>query len=50
MATEENKELKEKSETAKREEEILAFWQKNKIFEKSVAKPAGAKPRGELVF
>jgi isoleucyl-tRNA synthetase len=29
------------------EEEVLAFWQKNKIFEKSVAKEA---PRGEYVF
>ena len=29
------------------EEEVLAFWEKNKIFEKSVAKDA---PRGEYVF
>jgi isoleucyl-tRNA synthetase len=36
-----------KSETAKREEEILAFWNKEKIFEKSLAKPA---PKGEFVF
>ncbi|MBI2097543.1 MAG: class I tRNA ligase family protein [Candidatus Vogelbacteria bacterium] len=36
-----------KSEIAKREEEILKFWRENKIFEKSLAKPA---PRGEFVF
>ncbi|MCH8888895.1 class I tRNA ligase family protein [Patescibacteria group bacterium] len=35
------------SETAKREEEILAFWQKNQIFEKSLEKRA---PKGEFVF
>ena len=37
----------EKSEVAKREEEILAFWNAENIFEKSVEKPA---PRGEFVF
>lgn len=30
-----------------REEEILAFWRKNKIFEKSLKKKA---PKGEFVF
>src|SRR3989338_2942425 len=39
--------MQEKSETAKREEEILKFWQKNKIFEKSLAKLS---PKGEFVF
>ena len=29
------------------EEEVLAFWEANKIFEKSVAKEA---PKGEYVF
>lgn len=38
---------KGKSETAKREEEILQFWQENRIFEKSLEKPA---PKGEFVF
>ena len=33
----------EKSEVAKREEETLAFWQREKIFEKSLEKPA---PKG----
>jgi isoleucyl-tRNA synthetase len=40
-------ELVPKSESAKREEEILAFWKENKIFEKSVEK---ADPKGEFVF
>src|SRR3990167_7927976 len=35
-----------KSETAKREEEILAFWKEHKIFEKSLEKPT----KGEFVF
>ena len=37
----------EKSNTAKREEEILKFWQNNKIFEKSLEKDS---PEGEFVF
>ncbi|MBP9757372.1 MAG: isoleucine--tRNA ligase [Candidatus Pacebacteria bacterium] len=37
----------DKSSVAKREEEILAFWNENKIFEKSVAQDA---PNGEYVF
>src|SRR3989344_5818179 len=37
----------EKSETAKREEEILAFWKENKTFERSLDKPS---PKGEFVF
>lgn len=37
----------EKSEVAKKEEAILAFWQKEKIFEKSLAKDA---PQGEFTF
>jgi len=37
----------QKSEVAKKEEEILKFWQDNKIFEKSLEKPA---PNGEFVF
>lgn len=37
----------DKSETAKREEEILKFWQENKIFEKTLEKPSSA---GEFVF
>lgn len=36
-----------KTETAKREEEILAFWNENKIFEKSLQKSS---PKGEFVF
>ena len=32
------------------EEKILKFWQENKIFEKSVEKPAGKKPKGDYVF
>ncbi len=36
-----------KSEVARREEEILKFWQDNKIFEKSLAKEA---PQGKFVF
>ena len=37
----------EKSKIAEREEEILKFWQENKIFEKSLGKPS---PKGEFVF
>lgn len=37
----------EKSECAKQEEEILKFWRTQKIFEKSLIKPA---PGGEFVF
>ncbi|OGG49161.1 hypothetical protein A3G63_01105 [Candidatus Kaiserbacteria bacterium RIFCSPLOWO2_12_FULL_52_8] len=37
----------EKSEAAKREEEILAFWEREKIFEKSLKKDS---PKGEYVF
>ncbi len=36
-----------KSDVAQKEEEILAFWQENQIFEKSLEKPA---PKGEFVF
>ena len=36
-----------KSETAKREEEVLRFWQNNRIFEKSLEKKAH---RGDFVF
>ena len=37
----------EKSERAKKEEQILSFWKENKIFEKSLEKNA---PKGEFVF
>jgi len=36
-----------KSDIAKREEEILAFWKENTIFEKTLAQPS---PKGEFVF
>lgn len=36
-----------KSETAKREEEVLEFWRENKTFERSLEKNA---PKGEFVF
>lgn len=36
-----------KSETAKREEEVIAFWRENKTFERSLEKDA---PKGEFVF
>ena len=36
-----------KSDVARREEEILAFWKENQIFEKTLEKPA---PKGEFVF
>ena len=36
-----------KSETAKREEKILEFWEREHIFEKSLAKKS---PKGEFVF
>ncbi len=37
----------EKSEAAKREEAILAFWERERIFEKSLTKKS---PKGEFVF
>ncbi len=37
----------EKSDLAKKEEEILKFWQEHKIFEATLAKPS---PKGEFVF
>jgi isoleucyl-tRNA synthetase len=37
----------EKSEVAKKEEEVLKFWQDNKIFERSLQKDA---PEGSFVF
>jgi len=39
--------MPQKSEAAKREEAILAFWEKERIFEKSLAKKS---PKGEYVF
>jgi len=39
-----------KSEIAKKEEEILKFWQDNKIFEKSVEQPADGEPKGDFTF
>lgn len=39
--------MPEKSEAAKREEEILSFWERERIFEKSLAKKS---PKGEFVF
>lgn len=39
--------MSEKSERARREEEILEFWKKNKIFDKSLEKKS---PKGEFVF
>jgi isoleucyl-tRNA synthetase len=38
---------KKKSEVVRREEEVLAFWQENGIFEKTLAKEA---PHGDYVF
>ena len=40
-------ESKPKSDIAKQEEEILKFWQTNRIFEQTLAKPA---PNGDFVF
>lgn len=39
--------MAEKSEVAKREEETLAFWERERIFEKSLAKKS---PKGDFVF
>jgi isoleucyl-tRNA synthetase len=33
-----------------KEEEILAFWNENKIFEKSIETPAGSVPKGDYSF
>lgn len=39
--------MAEKSEVAKREEEILAFWERERIFEKSLEKKS---PKGDFIF
>jgi isoleucyl-tRNA synthetase len=40
-----------KSPLVLREEEILAFWNKERVFEQSIEKPAGlTEPRGDFVF
>jgi len=39
-----------KSEVALREETIQAFWEAEDIFNKSLAAPAGAAPKGDFVF
>lgn len=39
--------MPEKSEAAKREEAVLAFWERERIFEKSLEKKS---PKGEYVF
>lgn len=39
-----------KSDVAKREEEMLAFWNEHDIFNKSVETPAGDSPKGDFVF
>ncbi len=41
------KEVPQKSEAAKREEETLAFWERKEIFKKTLEKPA---PEGSFVF
>src|SRR6185369_9786869 len=47
----EKKATPEKSPIALREEETLAFWNRNHIFKKSVETPAGrTSPRGDFVF
>jgi len=38
------------SEVAAREEKIQAFWETEDIFNKSLAAPAGAEPKGDYVF
>lgn len=43
-------EAPEKSEVALREEAMQAFWEKEDIFNKSLAAPAGAEPKGDFVF
>lgn len=40
----------EKSEVAKREEAMLAFWREREVFNKSVDTPAGQAPKGDFVF
>lgn len=43
-ADEKNQEGRKISETARKEEETLRFWEENKIFEKTLAKTRGKKP------
>lgn len=39
-----------KTLVAEREEETLAFWRANRIFQKTLETPAGETPKGEFVF
>lgn len=51
MSKEEGSKTAGEKTAVKREEEILAFWEKEKIFEESVEHPAGLeKPVGDFVF
>lgn len=50
MNTTNKKDSEEKSDVAKREEEILAFWKEQDVFNKSLETPAGEKPKGDYVF
>lgn len=43
-------EKKEVKTISQKEEEVLAFWQANKIFEKTVENPAGESPTGDFSF
>jgi len=45
-----NEEKTQNSPISESEQKILKFWQDNKIFEKSVEKPAGDEPTGEFSF
>ena len=39
-----------KSDTAVREEAVLAFWREHDVFNKSLLTPAGTAPKGDFVF
>lgn len=39
-----------KSETALREEAVMAFWREHDVFNKTLKTPAGTTPKGEFIF
>lgn len=45
-----SREAPKRSGISEKEQETLAFWQSNKIFEKSVEMPAGEEPKGQFSF
>ncbi len=50
IMNEQEKNIVKPKTIAEKEKETLAFWQENKIFEKSIEMPAGDNPKGSFSF